>query len=140
MCACEKCICYEKDIMYLNIRSGKLICHENVLATISLVIILSWTNNSLCHPRYIVLSDFDKLFSFQISENSSKKLNSLTENFLLNQLNKNFKTLDFYKSIANYNSFWGIFTMNKYYHTLELHKILEMAENQASNEKTKEMV
>ena len=31
-------------------------------------------------------------------------------------------------------------TMNKYYHTLELHKIIEMLKEQAGNEETKRMI
>jgi DNA repair protein RecO (recombination protein O) len=49
--------------------------------------------------RYIALSDFNKLFNFKISVKTQKELNAVTEKYILCQLNRSFKTLEFYKSL-----------------------------------------
>ena len=49
--------------------------------------------------RHITLSDERSLFAFKMPESSLKILNSITERFLLFQVDRHFKTLDFYKSI-----------------------------------------
>ena len=51
--------------------------------------------------RHIVFADFDRLFNFRLSENSMKKLSEVTEKYLLYHLGREFKTLDFYKSLGN---------------------------------------
>ena len=50
--------------------------------------------------RYIVYSDFEKLFSFKIPEDKSERLSKITEKFLIAQIEKRFKTLDFYYSFV----------------------------------------
>lgn len=49
--------------------------------------------------RYICLCDPRKLFSFQIGQETLGKLSSLTESYLLAQLERGFSALDFYKSL-----------------------------------------
>lgn len=49
--------------------------------------------------RYICLCDPKRLFSFQIGEGTLECLSSLTEAYLLAQLERGFSTLDFYKSL-----------------------------------------
>lgn len=49
--------------------------------------------------RYICLCDPRKLFSFQIGQETLGKLSSLTEAYLLAQLERGFSALDFYKSL-----------------------------------------
>lgn len=50
--------------------------------------------------RHIVLSDLDRLFNFRISERTQEKLSAVSESLLLTHTERNFTTLDFYKSIA----------------------------------------
>ena len=47
--------------------------------------------------RHICYSEDDKLFSFNLGEENTELLSSVTEQFLLSQTSKRFKTLDFYK-------------------------------------------
>lgn len=49
--------------------------------------------------RHICYSDFSKLFSFALGQKSLDILSGITENFLIMQTSKKFKTLDFYKSM-----------------------------------------
>ncbi|MCI8474019.1 MAG: DNA repair protein RecO [Oscillospiraceae bacterium] len=55
--------------------------------------------SSLAALRYIAYGDPKRLFSFQIPEKSLALLAGAAESFLLTQLERGFRTLDFYKSL-----------------------------------------
>lgn len=50
--------------------------------------------------HFILANPVEKIFGFSLGEDSLKQLSHLTESFLLCQLNRGFKTLDFYHSMA----------------------------------------
>ncbi len=52
--------------------------------------------------RYIVWSEPKRLFSFQLGEDALRELSSVTEAYLMTQLEHSFYTLDFYKSLLHY--------------------------------------
>ena len=49
--------------------------------------------------RYIVYGDPKRLFSFRVDEESLRLLSNAAEAFLLTQLERGFRTLDFYKQL-----------------------------------------
>ena len=53
----------------------------------------------LAAMRYIVHCDIKKLFSFTLSEGGLSELSTISETYLLTQLERGFFTLDFYKSL-----------------------------------------
>ena len=55
---------------------------------------------SLTAMRYIVLSPFEKLFSFNIPGEKAERLSLVTEKFLTAQTERRFKTLEFYYNLA----------------------------------------
>lgn len=57
-------------------------------------------NSVLYALRYTVYSEFKKMFSFDIKEQSQKELSLVTEAYLLRCLEKNLKTLDFYNRLV----------------------------------------
>ena len=52
--------------------------------------------------RYIVWCEPKRLFSFRLDEDSLRELSSVTEAYLMTQLEQSFYTLDFYKSLLHY--------------------------------------
>ena len=50
--------------------------------------------------RYIVLADWDRLFSFRVTDSVQKRLSAVSEAYLKTHLERGFKTLDFYKSVS----------------------------------------
>ena len=52
--------------------------------------------------RYIVWCEPKRLFSFQLEQESLQALSSVTEGYLMTQLEHSFYTLDFYKSLLHY--------------------------------------
>jgi DNA repair protein RecO (recombination protein O) len=49
--------------------------------------------------RHIVLTDFDRLFNFRLSDEAQEKLSLFTETYLTTHLERSFRTLEFYKSL-----------------------------------------
>ena len=56
--------------------------------------------STLAALRYIVHGDPKRLFSFQLAPESLESLGGVCESFLLTQLERGFRTLDFYKGLA----------------------------------------
>ena len=48
---------------------------------------------------YSIYSPLEKLFSFRIEEEDMKLFSQAAEEYLINQLERSFKTLDFYKEV-----------------------------------------
>ena len=51
--------------------------------------------------RFVCLSEIDKIFNFKLSESALEKLGKISELYARVQLDKNFKTLNFYKEIES---------------------------------------
>ena len=63
---------------------------------------LPLTPGMLMAMRYIVWCEPKRLFSFRLEEESLSALSTLTEAYLMTQLEHSFYTLDFYKSLLHY--------------------------------------
>ena len=55
---------------------------------------------ALAAMRHVVMGDPKRLFSFRLDVPSQKKMSDVCEAFLLTQLERGFRTLDFYKQMA----------------------------------------
>lgn len=96
--ACKKCLEFTSNTIYFFANEGYFFCDNCYIGFKNNEGIK--INNIVLHAmRYIVFSEYDKLFNFKISSNTQKKLSEVTEKYVINQLNRNFKTLDFYKSL-----------------------------------------
>ena len=93
--ACDRCGEYETNTMYFDVEDGLLYC-ENCMS------------NSMLFPldiglikalRHIAFSDFEKIYSCKMEEQALPDLSYITEKYLLSKLQRNFKTLEFYKDI-----------------------------------------
>ena len=94
--ACDRCGEYETNTMYFDVEDGLLYC-ENCMS------------NSMLFPldiglikalRHIAFSDFEKIYSFKMEDSALPDLSYITEKYLLSKLQRNFKTLEFYKEIT----------------------------------------
>lgn len=98
--ACSRCLAYEKEKMYLNVSSGKLLCSDCVSEEETINPDLMMMSKSLLYTvRFIILTDFERIFSFSLKGETLQQLNELSERFVLTQLDRKFPTLDFYKSM-----------------------------------------
>ena len=95
---CRGCGAFEPEELYFCVNDGGFYCSdcfsdrdESNYYKIKLPV--------LDAVRHIVLTDFDRLYNFRISDNSLSVLSQLSEAYLKAHLERSFKTLDFYKSL-----------------------------------------
>ena len=94
--ACDRCGEYETDTMYFDVEDGLLYC-ENCVPT---DMIFQLDIGLVKALRHIAFSDFEKIYSFKMEEYALPDLSYITEKYLLSKLQRNFKTLEFYKEIV----------------------------------------
>ena len=94
--ACDRCGEYETDTMYFDVEDGLLYC-ENCVPT---DMIFQLDIGLVKALRHIAFSDFEKIYSFKMEEYALPDLSYVTEKYLLSKLQRNFKTLEFYKEIV----------------------------------------
>ena len=96
---CPRCGVYEDEEMYFLL-SGQIFCRscfeksplpQGVKISKSLTLAL----------RHLVFSEDKKLFSFSMSDESLRTLSSITEEYLSRKAEKNFATLQFYKTVSS---------------------------------------
>ncbi len=93
--ACDRCGAYESDVMFFSYESGKIYCNECISQGGG----VSVSASVVQAMRYVSLSDFDKIFSFTLSDDSLKRFCDITEGYLLHKTQRKFSTLDFYRTI-----------------------------------------
>lgn len=92
---CRSCGSFEPDEIYFSMKDCCFRCcncgsvDENSYKL---------TISELSAIRHIVLADFNRLFNFRLSDESLSKLADFSELYIKSQLERNFNTLDFYKS------------------------------------------
>lgn len=97
--ACHECGVFEPPELYFSVEDGGFFCSDCFDDDGT-----RWTKMKLPELsaiRHIVFADFDRLYNFRLSDRAGDKLASFTEDYLLTHLEKNFKTLDFYRSVQN---------------------------------------
>ena len=95
---CSCCGEYEHTHMMLALKGGNLICGDCWHNDGSPVLPLS--PGVLAALRHTIYAPFPKLFSFELSEEGQKSLEIAAERYVTTQLERNFKTLDFYRRVA----------------------------------------
>ena len=93
--ACKSCGKFEDDVMYFNVKDGSLCCSECEREDGTVAINLS----QLSAMRHIVYSQFQKLYSFEISDTNADRLSDITSRYITLQSDQSFDTLNFYNSI-----------------------------------------
>lgn len=95
--ACRDCGLFEPSEIFFSVRESCFYCpdcfHGNPDAWYKVKI------SVLSAMRHILLSDFSRLYNFRTSDETMNKLSVIAENYLISHLERNFPTLDFYKSL-----------------------------------------
>ncbi|MDQ5983769.1 MAG: DNA repair protein RecO [Eubacteriales bacterium SKADARSKE-1] len=95
MC-CRTCKRYNNFKMYFDMIRGQLVC-EDCLEDMQNKYELQ--GGVLSALRYIVYSDFNKMFSFDLEDKYKNALALITEKYLLRHVDRKICTLDFYKKV-----------------------------------------
>lgn len=90
---CARCGAYEADPMAFQVQEANICCKAcggqgHMLSPAALTAM-----------RHIMYSDFEKIFSFSVSEGAQKELSAAAEAYTVQVLQKRPQTLDFYNSL-----------------------------------------
>ena len=96
--ACRVCGSFDAYPVCFFPAEGTLVCPSCLKGgTPSGALLLG--GNVLAAMRHILYAEFDKCFSFTMTDDGLQALAAASETYLLTQLNRGFKTLDFYRSL-----------------------------------------
>lgn len=93
---CKLCKKYNNSQMYFDVLKGQIVCGDCLK---SMQNKFELTSGVLAALRYIVYSDFNKMFSFELEDKNKNSLSIITEKYLLRHVDRKICTLDFYKKI-----------------------------------------
>lgn len=96
---CKECGAYEKDEMFFLPEKGCFVCGD-CKDKIGNRIKVSLNKGTATALRHTIYAEDKKLFSFNLPEEDLKQLNSASETYSRLILDKNFATLQFYKTIC----------------------------------------
>lgn len=88
--ACDECGKYEDEFMFFDTSNGNIFCESCGKFGMKVPV------SVISAVRYIVLSDRQKIFNFNLNEANLNTLSDLTEKYALSVLQRRFRTLDFY--------------------------------------------
>lgn len=97
--ACAVCGCEQPEEPYLNLSAGVLhcaACRGEAGEGISMPL----TAEGLAALRHFVWGDPKRLFSVTVNQESLRRLGDASEAYLMTQLERGFRTLDFFKSVT----------------------------------------
>lgn len=95
---CQGCSCYEADVMVFLPRSGAIVCGDCYKQTEEPAVFLP--RGVMTALRHTIYADFDKLFSFRLSDEGLGQLAAASELYLLHTVQRRFGTLDFYHQMT----------------------------------------
>ena len=94
---CSGCGRKEPEAGYLDLTGGVLFCADCAMPGGPML-----RKSALQAARYIVACDLKKLFSFTLGDESLREITIVVERYLLSQLERRFRTLEYYKGLKNY--------------------------------------
>ncbi|MCL1823853.1 MAG: DNA repair protein RecO [Oscillospiraceae bacterium] len=102
--ACADCFCYEHDEMYFEVSEGRLLCNDCFSDVNGVEQACFVLKPPLLHAmRFIVFTQPEKVYKFNLNEKHLRELGFITEEYLLYHLGRKFKTLEYYKKLTKGN-------------------------------------
>ena len=98
--ACRICMCYEHERMFFDFEESCIVCGDCAEEySHSLSELTQLTPSLLYAMRHMVFSPVDKIYRIEIGGDELKKLSGITEKYLLKQLDRGFRSLEYYYSV-----------------------------------------
>lgn len=95
--ACRSCICYEHEKMLFDLRNSTIICADCAADSEYEYTILQ--PSLLYSMRFIIYSPVEKIYHFNLKSSILTQLEQFCEKYLLHHLDRQFRSLDYYKTI-----------------------------------------
>ena len=94
---CVICGSAAQDNAYLDLIGGNLKCSEHAVPNSAAL-----SRTAIEAIKYIINCEPKKLFSFTLNETAQREIYQASEKYLLTQLDRKFRTLDYYNRIIDY--------------------------------------
>ena len=94
---CAACGVETPDAPYLDLRGGELFCRDCAMREGQRPAAMD--EGSLSALRYLLRAPGSRAFSFRLEEEALRRLSDVAEAYVKEQLERSFRTLDYYKSI-----------------------------------------
>ncbi len=105
---CSVCSKQNDNIMFLDTKNGRLLCSSCLSLDGSVngvdvnSVLLRLPNGALQALRYLCSCSINRFLSFRLSDSDAHDFTITCEKYLINQLEREFHSLSFYKSISNH--------------------------------------
>ena len=96
--ACSLCGEFETGQMWFDTAEGTIFCEKCAEGMPTSAKKLS--ASTLAAMRHIIYSEFDKVYNFTLPAEAAAQLSQVSEEYLKNQVERSFNTLDFYHSLG----------------------------------------
>ena len=98
---CKVCYAYENEDFFFLINQSYVLCEyhfeENGLDENDYNIRI--TPSQFAALQFICFTDMERLFNFRVSPESQAKLNEVTEKYILANMSRSFRSLEYYKTL-----------------------------------------
>lgn len=94
---CAECGTVEGEFFF-DVENGVIICDNCHIGSGKKI-----SQSVMSAMRFILFSEFNRIFSFTLGNDALNELNSFSEEFLLSTAERGFKTLDFFNTIKSYS-------------------------------------
>lgn len=96
---CKTCGQYEKDIFFIDVVNGDVVCSECIKPYQTDRMIME--KPAMLAMRYFAYADLDKMFSFTVNDFFARHLSVVRESYVLRHTKPEYKTLQFLKSVQS---------------------------------------
>lgn len=98
--ACRVCAKYEHEKMFFDNDNACIICGDCIMEYGKpLVELIPLSPTLLYSMRHIVFSPVDKIYKIDVKSDDLKTLSAITEKYLLKQIDRGFRSLEYYYSV-----------------------------------------
>lgn len=97
--ACSQCGCYENEMMYFSFADSSIICKDCLTEELCSEDDFPLSPSLLYTLRYVTYSPLDKIYGFELKEETLLQFSEFSEKYLLKHLDRGFKSLDYYKGL-----------------------------------------
>lgn len=100
---CRSCGAYLPETLLFSVEDGWFCCKDCHEDAEEMRTWIEMPSGSLSAVRHIVLSDFERIFSFRLGDAAKAPLYAFAEAFLQYHIDRRFPALDYYRTLRNFS-------------------------------------
>ena len=97
--ACSHCGCYENELMYFTFADSCIVCKDCLTDDESSEDDFPLPPSLLYTLRFVTYSPLERIYGFELKGETLERFSKFSEKYLLKHLDRDFKSLDYYKGL-----------------------------------------